>query len=139
MCGWVVQQDGLCVRTKHVDVLRVYADADEGCGRDDAWVDVLHVYADADGGHGHVDAQADMLRVYADADGGRGHVDAWMRCVCVRTWMSIKKSQKKSNRKKQKGKLTLWMRMMNMGIGTRMHFVQTCWHVDVDDCKEKQK
>ena len=66
--------------------------------------DVLHVYADADGGRGRVDARADMLRVYADADGGRGHVDARTRCVCVRTRMSIKKGQKKSNRKKKKRK-----------------------------------
>ena len=59
--------------------------------------DVLRVYADADGGHGCVDARADMLRVYADADGGRGRIDA-------RTRMSIKKGQKKSNRKKKKRK-----------------------------------
>ena len=101
--------------------------------------DVLRVYADADGGRGRVDARVDMLHVYADADGGCGRVDARTRCVCVRTRMSIKKGQKKSNRKKKKGKLTLWMRMMNMGVGTRMRFVQTRWRVDANDCKEKQK
>ena len=31
------------------------------------------------------------------------------------------------------------MRVMNMGIGMRMRFVQMRWHVDMDDCKEKKK
>ena len=73
MCGWVVQWDGMCVQTKRVDVLCVYADA--GCG--------------------HVDAQVDVLHVNADANGGRGRVDAW-------TQMTVKKERKATERKKRK-------------------------------------
>ena len=41
-------------------------------------VDVLCVYADA--GCGHVDARADMLHVNVDVDGGRGRI----ACACGR-------------------------------------------------------
>ena len=68
------------MRTKRADMLRVYVDA----------------------GHGRVDAWVDVLRVNADADGGCGCVDAWTRCMCVRTWMTVKKEKKATERKKRK-------------------------------------
>ena len=65
---------------------------------------------------------ADVLRVYADADGGRGRVDARMRCVCVRTRMSMKKGHKRNTY------FGIWV----MGVWTR-------WRADADDCKERKK
>ena len=105
--------DGMCMQTQCADMLHVYADADGGlaCGWAMQW-DGMCMWTQC----------ADVLHVYADVDGGRGRVAAQTCCMCVRTWMSIKKGHKRNTY------LGIWV------MGAWM-----CWRVDVDDCRERKK